>query len=83
MHRPRMRQHIRPAVSAFVLVLLLIAGIAQAAGEDGQFNPGDLGQAIIAIAIFLLLLLVLGKFAWGPIIAQLRSREDRIGQSIA
>ena len=82
MHRPRVRQHIRLVVPACVFVLLLIAGVAQAAAEEKKFDPGDLGQAIIAIAIFLVLLLVLGKFAWGPIIAQLRSREDRIGQSI-
>ena len=83
MHRSRVRQQTWPAISAWAIVVLLTAGVARAAEEGGGgFNPGDLGQAIIAIAIFLLLLLVLGKFAWGPIIAQLRSREDRIGQSI-
>ena len=82
MHTPRVRQQPWPVVSACVIVLLLIAGVARASGDDAAFDPGDLGQAIIAIAIFLLLLLVLGKFAWGPIIAQLRSREDRIAQTI-
>jgi len=82
MHGPRTRHQDLPAVLAGVLVLLVIAGVAQAAGKEGSFDPGDLGQAIIAIAIFLVLLLVLGKFAWKPVIAQLKSREDRIGQAI-
>ena len=82
MNGPRARQHARPGMAAFGTVMFMITSVASAA-EDAQFNPGDLGQAIIAIAIFLLLLLVLGKFAWKPIIAQLRSREDRIGQSIS
>ena len=82
MHTPRVRQQPWPTVSACVMVLLLVVGVARAAGDDAAFDPGDLGQAIIAIAIFLLLLLILGKFAWGPIIAQLHSREDRIAQTI-
>lgn len=78
-----MRQQVWPVVSAWVAVVLLATGVARAAGSDqGGFDPGDLGQAIIAVVIFLVLLLVLGKFAWGPIIAQLRSREDHIGQSV-
>lgn len=83
MNRPRARHYAWPEVSAFGLVMFLVTGAARAAEGDKPFDPGDLGQAIIAIAIFLVLLLVLRKFAWGPVIAQLRSREDRIGQSVA
>jgi len=82
MNRPRARQHAWPAVSAFWLVTFLVTAVASAAEEEKPFDPGNLGQAVIAIAIFLVLLLVLKKFAWGPIIAQLHSREDRIGQSV-
>ena len=78
----RTRQRTWPAVSAFCLVIVFLASVACAA-EEKKFNPGDLGQAIISVAIFLVLLLVLGKYAWGPIIAQLRGREDRIGQSVS
>ena len=62
-----------------------INAISKMTNIDGKagFDPGDLGHAIIAIAIFLLLLLVLGKYAWRPVIAQLRDREDRIGQSVS
>ena len=82
MSGPRARQHARPGMVAFGTVMFMITSVVSAA-EDAPFNPGDLGQAIIAIAIFLLLLLVLGKYAWKPIITQLQSREDRIGQSVS
>ena len=36
---------------------------------------GDLGQAIAALLIFLGLLLVLGKYAWKPIVAMLERRD--------
>lgn len=83
MSRPRVRQRTRAAAAAWGLTTVWGAAAAQAAAAEGGFNPGDLGHAIIAIAVFLILLLVLGKYGWGPIIAQLRSREDRIGQSVS
>jgi len=83
MDRPRARQHAWPAVSAFWLISALVTAVASAAEGEEPFNPGDLGQAIIAVAIFLVLLLVLKKFAWGPIITQLKGREERIGQSVS
>ena len=60
-------------------VVLAAPGIALA-GEKPYV--GDLGQAIAALLIFLVLLLVLGKFAWRPIINQLRRREEDIAQRI-
>ncbi len=82
MNGPRALQYVRLGMVAVGMVVFMVTAVASAA-EDAEFNPGDLGQAIIAIAIFLVLLLVLGKFAWGPIIAQLRNREERIGQSVS
>ena len=43
---------------------------------------GDLGQAIAAAAIFALLLAVLGRFAWKPIIRQLRQRELHVASTL-
>lgn len=43
---------------------------------------GDLGQAIAALLIFLLLAAILGKWAWKPIVRQLQRRETQILQSI-
>jgi len=61
-------------------VILLNADFALAAGKG--FYIGDLGQAIATIAIFGLLLFVLGKWAWGPIVRQLQDREQAIIETI-
>jgi F-type H+-transporting ATPase subunit b len=58
-------------------VLLFAAEAAFAAGGK-EFYPGDAGQALAAIAIFGVLLFVLGKWAWGPIVRQLQDREQDI-----
>jgi F-type H+-transporting ATPase subunit b len=47
-----------------------------------EFNPGDIGQAIAALLAFGLLLAVLGRWAWKPIVTQLRAREADIAASI-
>lgn len=57
-------------------VILVAAEVALASGKE--FYPGDLGQAIAAIAIFGVLLFVLGKWAWAPIVRQLQDREQDI-----
>lgn len=44
--------------------------------------PGDIGQAIAAVLIFAVLLAILGKFAWKPIIVQLRQREDSVAKQL-
>jgi F-type H+-transporting ATPase subunit b len=62
-------------------MLLLTCEAALASGGP-EFYPGDLGQAIAAIAIFGLLLFVLGKWAWGPIVRQLQDREQAILETI-
>jgi F-type H+-transporting ATPase subunit b len=48
---------------------------------NGDFF-GDAGTALATVAIFLLLLLVLGKFAWKPILAQARRREASIQSAL-
>ena len=63
---------------AFCVCAVLYAAEAAVAGAGKDFYPGDLGQAIAAILIFGLLLLVLGKWAWGPIVRQLQDREQDI-----
>jgi len=54
---------------------------ALAAGTEG-FYPGDLGQAIATILIFVVLLVVLRKWAWGPICRQLQRRENDIAEAM-
>lgn len=56
-----------------------------AAGGDGAGNPfaGDIGNALWTLVVFVLVVLVLGKFAWGPILNALQKREDFIRDSLA
>lgn len=70
-----------------VLFVALTALPVYAAEETpaGGLSPfaGDLGNAVWTLAIFLLVVLVLGKFAWGPLLAQLRQREEFIHRSLS
>lgn len=58
------------------------------AAEHGEGGPppslfaGDLGNTIWTLVIFVVLLLVLGKFAWKPILATLQRREQFIRESL-
>jgi F-type H+-transporting ATPase subunit b len=76
----------RKAVPCLVAALAAIAVAPCAAwaaeGAGGGIPVGDLGQAVATIVIFLLLLAVLGKWAWKPIVAQLQRREEGIAQTI-
>lgn len=62
----------------------LVALPAMAAAEGGSDNifAGDLGNMIWTLVIFVLVLVVLGKFAWGPILEQLQKRESFIRDSL-
>ena len=67
-----------------VLTALLFAApsLAAAAAEEGTPYPGDLGQAVATFLIFVALLVILGKYAWKPILTQLKRREDDIASKI-
>jgi len=64
-------------------VLMLSAG--SAFGADAANNPfaGDVGNAIWTVVIFVIVIVVLGKFAWKPILGALQSREQFILDSLA
>jgi F-type H+-transporting ATPase subunit b len=69
-----------------VAVLALTALPLHAAEEPGAaLSPfaGDLGNAIWTLAIFVIVVVVLGKFAWGPVLALLRQREEFIHRSLS
>jgi F-type H+-transporting ATPase subunit b len=55
------------------------------AQEEGGISPfaGNVGNAIWTLAIFLLVVFVLGKFAWGPLLSMLQEREQFIHKSLA
>jgi F-type H+-transporting ATPase subunit b len=54
---------------------------AAAGGEPSLFSP-NLGLSIWTVVIFLALLGVLWKFAWGPILAAAATREQHIQQAL-
>jgi F-type H+-transporting ATPase subunit b len=79
----------RSLYGAFLLSLTVLTGVAQAASEAGhgaeegspllRFNPG---VGIWAIVTFVLLLLILKKFAWTPILDALDARETAVNDSL-
>jgi F-type H+-transporting ATPase subunit b len=58
------------------------AADAHGAPEGGLF-AGDVGNAIWTVGIFVLVLIVLGKFAWTPILQGLQGRENFIRDALA
>ncbi len=50
-------------------------------GENNLF-AGDVGNAIWTLVIFGLVVFVLGKFAWGPILNTLQARESFIHEAL-
>jgi F-type H+-transporting ATPase subunit b len=69
-----------------LLVLLFIAVPLRAAEEGGEaLSPfaGNVGNALWTLIIFAIVVLILGKFAWGPVLSLLKQREDFIHKSLA
>ena len=63
--------------------LILLATESHAAGhEQPSLFAGDLGNVLWTLVIFVLLLVVLGRFAWKPILSALNQRESFIRDSI-
>lgn len=77
----------RSLLGAFLPILTVLANAAHAATEAGaeggspllRFNPG---VGIWALLVFALLLLVLKKFAWTPILDALDARETAVRDSL-
>ncbi len=77
--------------TALALAVNALSGLtalaAEHAGDASEAKPslfaGDLGNAIWTLAIFFLLLFVLGKFAWNPLLRALQNREQFIRESLA
>ncbi len=65
------------------LLFLVPAMAAATEGERGA-NPfaGDFGTALWTLVVFLLVVLVLGKFAWGPVLGALQKREEFIREAL-
>jgi len=63
----------------------LMSGLVVALAEGGGFNPlkFDPSAMLLTIITFLALLVLLTKFAWGPILKMAETREKRITDAIA
>jgi F-type H+-transporting ATPase subunit b len=68
---------------------LILAFVATAAiplrAEEAPLSlfAGNVGNALWTLVIFVLVVVVLGKFAWGPILSLLKQREDFIHKSLS
>ena len=66
--------------------MLVMVGASAAIGSEGDAKPslftGDLGNIFWSLLTFFMVLVVLGKFAWKPILGALQSREDFIRSSL-
>jgi len=71
------------AFAAFLALssLFLPQEVYGAEGGAGLFDV-NLGLSLWTVVIFLALLGILWKFAWGPILAAAQGREDRIQESL-
>ncbi len=75
---------IKRALMALAGLAIALPALAQEAAEHEapSLFAGDLGNSIWTLVIFLIVLVVLGKFAWGPILSQLQTRETFIRQAL-
>lgn len=69
------------AVLAMTVLTLTVA----AQEHEVQLSPfaGNVGNAIWTLAIFVIVVIVLGKFAWGPVLGLLKEREEFIHRSLS
>ena len=67
------------------IALLALAAMPLQAAEETTLSPfaGNVGNALWTLIIFLLVVAILGKFAWGPILSLLKQREDFIHKSLS
>jgi F-type H+-transporting ATPase subunit b len=70
--------------STLAWLALAAPAIAQEAAHEAGPNlfAGDVGNAIWTLLIFGLVVFVLGKFAWGPILNTLQTRETFIREAL-
>jgi F-type H+-transporting ATPase subunit b len=76
-----------PPIRTLLLAVALAAALAPPAfaaeGGGGSLLAPDLAVAVATIATFVLLLVILSKTAWKPILTGLKAREEGIRSQIA
>jgi len=68
-----------------VALIALAAAPLYAAEEAATLSPfaGNVGNALWTLIIFVIVVVVLGKFAWGPVLSLLQQREQFIHKSLS
>jgi len=82
---PDVRRGVLGAALACLLTMPTLAADGGQHGTEGgtpSIFSGDLMNSIYTLVIFLAVLFVLGKFAWGPVLATLQRREQFIRESL-
>jgi F-type H+-transporting ATPase subunit b len=73
-------------LALIIVAVSIVASPALAVQETEHAEPsifeGGLHNAVWTLLIFLTVVIVLGKFAWGPLLGALRQREDFIRDSL-
>lgn len=72
----------RKIVCGVALVMLALSSVASASEGESNLFAGDIGNAVWTLVIFVLVIVVLGKFAWTPLLEALQKREDFIRDSL-
>jgi F-type H+-transporting ATPase subunit b len=72
----------RTLIALAGLAMAIPAWAAEAEHEAPSLFAGDLGNSFWTLLIFVLVLVVLGKYAWGPILAALQTRENFIREAL-
>ncbi len=67
------------------VTFVALAAVPLYAAEEAPLSPfaGNLGNAVWTLGIFVIVVLVLGKFAWGPVLKLLQDREAFIHKSLS
>ena len=73
---------IRAFLSALLAASLAAPAFAAGGGGENNIFAGDFGNVLWTLLIFFLVLVVLGKYAWGPLLDSLKAREDFIRESL-
>lgn len=82
---PRLSRRSILLLLAAALSAMPLTALAAAAGEPTLIPKPELMQVITTLTtlvVFIALVVILGKYAWGPIVAGLKAREDKIRKDI-
>jgi F-type H+-transporting ATPase subunit b len=71
------------ALAVLVMAMPALAAEAEHGGEAPSLFAGDLGNSFWTLLVFVLVLALLGKLAWGPILNTLQARESFIHDALA